>query len=257
MTPNRISPPTTAPAAAQRESVWLLRKVARAGAAMSAVAAVLLAGCAVTPQPEYAPQPIWQAPPVTFWNYGPPVQPRYGRDVPPSYMVLLPNDDGSVGQVHMQGAQGRQVLNQARQGVDIAGPTTAFGVTDGQIRRDFGAAMAARPALPERYVVFFDSGRADRPIAASMDTLHAVVARAQRFSYLEVRVTGHADSRGNPRTNAQLAMARARNVALQLRQMGLRAMALDIESAGEAMPMVQTGDEVADARNRRVEIVLR
>lgn len=225
--------------------------------APAALAALLLAGCTSTPpQPEYNAYPVWQAPPVTFWNWGPaPAAP--GRDVPPSYMVLLPNDDGSTGQVHMQGAQGRQVLNRARQGVDIAGPTTPFGVTDRQIQRDFGAAMAARPALPERYVVYFDSGRADRPIAESQDTLHAVVARAQRFSYLEVRVTGHADSRGNPQTNARLALARARNVAALLQRLGLRPKALEIQSAGEGMPQVATGDQVSDLRNRYVEIVLR
>ena len=139
-----------------------------------------LAGCALTPpEPEIAPRPGWQPPPVTFWRWGPP-PPAPDRDVPPSYMVLLPNADGSTGQVHMQGSQGRQVLDRARQGVDIAGPTTPFAVTEAQIQRDFGAALAARPTLPERFHVYFDSGKADTPTATSQDTLRSVVARAEQ-----------------------------------------------------------------------------
>ena len=80
-----------------------------------------LAGCALTPpEPEIAPRPGWQPPPVTFWRWGPP-PPAPDRDVPPSYMVLLNNDDGTTGQVVMQSTRGKQVLNKAREAADIAG----------------------------------------------------------------------------------------------------------------------------------------
>lgn len=171
-------------------------------------------------------------------------------DVPPSYMVLLNNDDGTTGQVVMQSTRGKQVLNKAREAADIAGPSTPFNVTEAQVKRDFGAALSARPDKPERYDLYFDSGKSV-PNAASQPTLRQIVERSKKFVYLEVSVIGYTDPRGSAVANQRLSKARADGVVRRLREMGLRARSVGIEAGGES------AENAPEAQKRRVEVVLR
>lgn len=213
----------------------------------------LLAACA----PEYrlpppAPLMVWQAP----------AQPRVasapaaGADVPPSYMVLLPDADGTTGQVTLSGNQGRQTLNRPKQGLDLAGGANAFAVSDAQLQRDFGAVMAARPALPERFRFYFVS-RSSQLAPESVPVLNTLLRRAGMFSALEIEVVGHTDTRGDAQDNLALGMRRARAFAELLVARGVKAQRIEVASEGESMPLVPTPDNVAEPRNRRVEVTLR
>jgi adhesin transport system outer membrane protein len=222
------------------------------------VVTLAVTACSTRSLPDYAPALPWQPPPLTVWKPVPwpypPVMPA--ADVPASYLVLLPNADGTTGRVMFQGQQGRQTLSQAKQGADVAGPSTPFAVTDQQINRDFGAAMAARPTLPERYRLSFAPGKSDLTSEAQA-LLHTIVERSQHFTHLEVTVQGHTDRRGTAQANQALGLKRAQAIAGQLVGMGLRAVSLDVVSEGERLPLLPTPDEVAEPRNRRVEISLR
>lgn len=179
-----------------------------------------------------------------------------GPDVPPSYMVLLPNADGTTGQVTLNSNQGRQTLNRPKQGADLAGGANAFPVTDAQLQRDFGAVMAARPALPERFRLYFLS-KSSQLSPESVAVLNAILQRSQRFTALEVQVIGHTDTRGDAADNHALGLKRARSLAEMLVAKGIRAQNIEIGSEGENLPLVPTADNVAEPRNRRVEVTLR
>lgn len=214
--------------------------------------ALLLAGCASDYRYQ-APPPIllWNPSPVTGYTVrqAPP-------DVPPSYLVLLPNADGSTGKVTLQSNQGRQTLNRAKEGADLQGGGASFPVTDAQIKRDFGAAMAARPALPEHFRIYFETGTS-RLTRESTAVLNAIIRRSQTFSALEVEVIGHTDTQGEAEANFELGLKRARAFAQTLVAQGIRAVSLEIGSDGESLPLVPTPDNTAEPRNRRVEVTLR
>lgn len=210
---------------------------------------MLLAACA----PEHRLQP---PAPLLAWN--PPPVPRAppAPDVPPSYMVLLPNADGSTGQVTLSSNQGSQTLSRPKQGVDLAGGANTFAVTDAQLQRDFGAAMAARPALPEHYRLYFQS-RSTQLTRESIPVFNSILQRSQRFSALEVLIVGHTDTRGHPADNHALGLKRARALAELLVAQGIRAQGIEIASEGENQPLVPTPDNVPEPRNRRVDVTLR
>lgn len=174
---------------------------------------------------------------------------------PGSYAVLLPSPDGSVGQITVTGAQGSQVLSQARSGAALDGSTPAFAVSPAQLQRDFGAAMAARPPLPEHFLLYFDQGSELTP--ASKVLLAKVLERAKSRSNLDISVIGHTDTQGKTEANEMLGRERANAIATELRQLGLPDVILSVESHGERNLLVPTTDEVAEPRNRRVEITLR
>lgn len=175
---------------------------------------------------------------------------------PGSYVVLLPSPDGSVGRVVVQGAQGEQVLTQARQGVALNGSGEPFDVSPEQLARDFGATLAARPALPEQFLLYFESG-GSALTAQSLALLPHILERAQARTALDMSVIGHSDTQGKAEANEALALQRASAIAQQLRDLGLQEAVMTVESHGERNLLVPTPDEVAEPRNRRVEITLR
>ena len=216
----------------------------------------LLLGCQHVPsEPDFTPTSRWTAPDVTFYKAQ-----RYDHaekpDVPPSYLVLLPNSDGTTGRVSMKsGETAAQELTRPQQGGGLGGEAT-FAVSDYQLKRDFGAVMAARPALPEKFLLYFEPGRALLN-ADSQRTLRTVLERAKNFTHLEVAVTGHTDSKGDAIANKALGLKRAGQIAEMLKSAGLRPKGIEVASEGERHPLVPTPDETSEPRNRRVEVVLR
>jgi adhesin transport system outer membrane protein len=199
------------------------------GLALAAAAALLLGACA-------APLP-------------PPPPPQ-------SYVALLPSPDGSIGKVVVQGQRGEQVLTQAQQGALLDGSQPPFAVSAERLQRDFGAAMQARPALPEQFLLYFETGGLELT-AESKALLARIVERALARTSLDMSVIGHTDTQGAAATNEALALKRATAIAEQLRGLGLKDAQMSIESHGERNLLVPTPDETAEPRNRRVEITLR
>lgn len=175
---------------------------------------------------------------------------------PRSYVVLLPSPDGSVGQVVVQGQRGEQVLTQAQQGSTLDGGTPPFAVSPEDLQHDFGAAMAARPPLPEQFLLYFESGGSELT-AESKALLPHIIERAQARKSVDLSVIGHSDTQGKAEANEALALERAKAIAEQLRGLGLADMVLSVESHGERNLLVPTPDDTPEPRNRRVEITLR
>ena len=171
-------------------------------------------------------------------------------------MVLLPSPDGSVGQVVVQGASGAQVLKEAQTGTALDGGVAPFAVSAEQLQRDFGAALAARPALPEQFLLYFLAGGSELT-PESKTLLPRILERARARVAVDMSVIGHSDTQGKADANEALALKRAGTIAQQLRQLGLQDAVLSVESHGERNLLVPTPDETAEPRNRRVEITLR
>ena len=67
---------------------------------------------------------------------------------------------------------------------------------------------------------------------------------------------GHADTVGSTAYNQGLSEARANRVADELIARGVPAGAMTLAGRSENQPAVDTGDNVREPQNRRVEIVL-
>jgi adhesin transport system outer membrane protein len=173
-----------------------------------------------------------------------------------SYVVLLPDADGTVGKVTVQGAKGQQLLTQPQQGAALDGSGQPFAVEATRLQKDFGDAMAARPALPEQFLLYFEAGGTELT-AASKALLPQILERAKARAAVDLSVIGHSDTQGKADANEALALKRAQAIAAQLRQLGLQNMVLLVESHGENNLLVPTPDETSEPRNRRVEITLR
>ena len=173
-----------------------------------------------------------------------------------SYVVLIPSPDGSVGRVTVQGKQGEQVLTKAGQMALMNGSGAPADVSKQQLDRDFGAAVAALPPVPERFVLYFNRGSIQLT-KASQAQLPEILARARARKVLDIWLIGHTDTVGSAERNHALGLKRAQTIAKQLQKLGLKDTVVTVDSYGKSSPQVATPDETDEPRNRRSEVFLR
>lgn len=108
-----------------------------------------------------------------------------------------------------------------------------------------------------RELIFFDFDEARlTPVAEAK--IDAFVEQMRDIDAVELSVVGHTDTAGPADYNRVLAAERAGAVTNALIERGMKVRALDealFLAEGESDPAVETGDGVAEPRNRRVEII--
>jgi len=143
---------------------------------------------------------------------------------------------------------------------DYAGwdPTKAqpYASSADEVKRDFGAALAAQPPREKRFTLHFPEGR-DEIADESRAVLDAALAEIAARPVQDVLVVGHTDLVGSGPLNDALARQRADTVRAELIRRGIAADAVQASGRGSREPAVPAVPGVAEPRNRRVEIVVR
>ncbi|MEO8663280.1 MAG: OmpA family protein [Bryobacteraceae bacterium] len=174
--------------------------------------------------------------------------------------ALLPEADGKVGAIAVTNQAGNQELRQANQAVrveraDVA-PPSPFTLDDAAVKRLFGSALEVLPEAEVRFVLYFIEGT-DGLTAESTAQLPAIQSSVQQRRSTAISLIGHTDTTGDRQANYQLGLRRAERVAGILKGTGVEETSLFVESHGEADLAVKTPRGVAEARNRRVEVIVR
>jgi outer membrane protein OmpA-like peptidoglycan-associated protein len=178
---------------------------------------------------------------------------------PQDLAALLPDPDGTVGRATVSNAGGSTELNEARAATRVTrgqGPSTVTILSEADVQREFGDALASLPPAPQTFTLYFEFGSDDltpESKALVTETLQAVKQRPVP----DVLVVGHTDTTGPPAPNFQLALRRAQTVRALLVAAGLDGGAVAVASHGEAQPLVPTPDGTYEPRNRRVLITVR
>lgn len=179
---------------------------------------------------------------------------------PDNLVVLLDNEDGSVGLVEVTSTAGSKTLDAAGEatGLNRAGqqPVEPFTISPEELQKTFSTALAAQPEAPRVFILYFVSGGTELvPESAALlpGILEAVAARAAP----DVSVVGHADRAGSPEYNMRLSLRRAESVRDELLAAGLSLDRIEVTSHGENNPLIPTADDVSEPRNRRVEVTVR
>jgi len=174
-------------------------------------------------------------------------------------VVLLPESDGSVGRAVVSNASGTVELGTARASTTIApgaAPEPPKEMSEADVKRLFGAALAVQPPAPAHFTLYFEFD-SDELTAESRKLVTEVQSAVKTYPAPQVTVIGHTDTRGAATANIGLGLRRAEVVRTRLIAAGLEASAINVTSHGEATLLVPTADDVSEAKNRRVEITVR
>lgn len=175
-------------------------------------------------------------------------------------VVLLPEqDDGAVGRATVENPAGSVGLNEARDSTRVRTnqpPQAVTTMTEAEVQRLFGDALAALPPPSRQFVLNFRF-QSDELTDEARLLVPKIIAVVRARPSATVVVTGHTDTMGAPRANHELGLKRAAAVRNLLVTAGLDGSRIEVSSLGETDPLVPTKDETAEPRNRRVDITMR
>jgi hypothetical protein len=207
------------------------RKPRRAAACL---VAVLLAACASTAKPP-------------------------ARTPTRNTFILLSDEHGKTGAITVTAAGVERTLSEPRETVTVASgapPGETFIMPEGDVRTLVGPALSALPPPPIRFILYFRHDSSELTESSRKEVKEILRTIRERYS-VDVSVVGHTDTVGDKQYNDPLSLRRARAVAALLTAAGVDPSTLEIASHGKDNPLVPTGDQVSEPRNRRVEVTVR
>ncbi|MDD4355888.1 MAG: OmpA family protein [Smithellaceae bacterium] len=177
-----------------------------------------------------------------------------------SMVILIPDPDGNVGQLVVANEGGQQILNQANQSVKVTDSKTAPGkvstLSAEEIQSTFSDALAAQPLPPVTFILYFlqDSNELTDESKAVLPQIFQTIR--ERGS-ADIVISGHTDTVGEKEYNYKLALDRAQVTSEILVASGSVRAHISVTSHGEGNPLIKTADEIAEPKNRRVEVVIK
>ena len=178
----------------------------------------------------------------------------------PAMVVLLADpDSGKTGRARVANNHGRVELAAERQSTVVTAkgaPAAITVMSEEDVTRVFGSALAALPPAPRHFTLYFQF-ESDKLTAESVALVPEILQAVKVLEVPEVVVVGHTDTMGTPKANYDLGLKRATTVRGLLVDAGLAASTIEVTSHGEGDLLVRTGNGKAEPRNRRVEIAVR
>lgn len=171
--------------------------------------------------------------------------------------VVLPNEEGGAGAITVDDGRTVTTLDQPYAAAESrAGNSEPVDESRGNISVIFRRAIAAQPILPHRFRLYFVLG-SDELTTESAIAYHAVFNDVSWRPVYQVEVIGYTDTLGDLPYNQTLSLDRASAIRAALVRDGADPAAISVAGRGKLDPLVPTADQVAEPRNRRVEITVR
>jgi OOP family OmpA-OmpF porin len=180
-------------------------------------------------------------------------------DAPTGKIILLPDENGVVGEVVVESSAGTQTLNTAYATVDVKESGALLASTENatSIQSQYGTLLEATPPSPRSFVLNFVSGSGNTLTDDSLKTIGEMQAYLQTRPAPEISVIGHTDTVGDDAENDDLSAERAKAVRKLIENAGVTAVTMEASGRGERELLIPTADKVDEPRNRRVEINIR
>jgi OOP family OmpA-OmpF porin len=183
---------------------------------------------------------------------------------PTTGVVLLPQDDGTPSAVRVVSAgETRKLAQPYERATAVQGsPMVTDKTTAAEVQAAYPDVFALRPAQPQRFVLYFEAGESQLSVEAQQ-TLRDALTLAQSRPGADLVITGHSDTMGEAAENDALSLRRAQQVRELLmqsalfKQQPLPAERIEAAGRGERELAVPTANDVAEPKNRRVEILVR
>jgi outer membrane protein OmpA-like peptidoglycan-associated protein len=175
-------------------------------------------------------------------------------------LVLLPSEhdgQGAVAVIESHGKAGDMVVDKVNSRTRLGRPHPASKIIDpASLTPAERALLASLPAPPARFILYFAEGTT-QVTPESLPMLVALRSEVALRPGAEVQVTGHTDTVGSSEDNDLLSKRRAVEIIGALAQQGIDPALMTAVGRGERELREQTADNVANAANRRVEVIVR
>ena len=175
-------------------------------------------------------------------------------------VVLLPDLDGNTGAINVSNSAGSIDIETANKATTVSGrqsaPSAPTVLKKEEIDSIFSQALKAQPKPPIHFILYFISNSNDLR-TDSLDILPAIIQAIKERNSINITIVGHTDTMGSDEYNYNLSKDRTVAVASLLVNRGAQQNHINTTYHGEGNPLIPTGDNVSEPKNRRVEVVVR
>ena len=182
-----------------------------------------------------------------------------GCGLPANVVILLPDENGTVGKVAVHAGNSSAELAKPLAAVNAGSEASLHNVFAAQrsdVESEFAGAISAAPRAPLVYILYFQTGLTELD-PRSRDDFAAAAVAAKGTSNIDISVVGHADATGSDAYNSALSLKRAQTVRDALVATGVPSDVIEIAYHGSNNPLIPTPRGVPELRNRRVEVTIR
>lgn len=177
-----------------------------------------------------------------------------------SSLVLLPDEEGQQGAVAILEANGEPaeaVIADGNSRTRLGDPTPASKPLGAKgLRKQEAALLTDLPPPARSFLLYFNQGTV-KLVPDSVRVLAALREEITARSGPEVEVIGHTDTVGDEEDNDRLSVQRANEVMSWLVGQGFERSQMSAVGRGERDLKQATADNVDNAANRRVEVIVR
>jgi len=181
------------------------------------------------------------------------------KQVAPELFAVVPAPDGHIGTIVVRPASGGETVIHTAYGAERIrsdGSTEHATMSEGEIKQAFAETLAALPGKPTSFTLYFLADK-DELTPESKVELEKMLAELKTRPLPDIVVIGHTDTVGSLSYNDKLSLARAERVREMIIALGIPAERIQAAGRGKRELLVPTDDNVAEPRNRRVEIDVR
>ncbi len=125
-----------------------------------------------------------------------------------------------------------------------------------EIESRFSKVLAATPPKPVKYMVYFKPNSKELT-QESKATLDKAIEMIGKRSPCVVDIIGHTDTTGSNKLNIKVSLKRAKLIESMIKKRGVKVVSMRTKGYGEEDLEVKTADNVAEAKNRNVEIFIK
>jgi len=177
-----------------------------------------------------------------------------------NFIILSPASEGLVGALEVETEKGSAILDEEGKVMYIAGltsfPAEPTEISTAESQELFRDVLQVHPLMPQSFLLYFQHS-SDALTEKSQKLIPAILEAVKKRQSRDIAIIGHTDRTGGEGYNRILSMERAQVVYDILRGQNIKGEEMTILYHGEANPLVHTADDVAEPRNRRVEVMVR
>ncbi len=175
-------------------------------------------------------------------------------------VVLVQDDDGKVGKVTVTTKGGSKTLTAANMMVEVTrsgkSPSDPVEMDQRQIDSLFSDSIKALPLAPVSILLYFTSNTTELT-TESKAYIPEVLSITKKRAFYEISIIGHTDTTGTDEYNMSLSLARAVAVRDIFVSHGIHPSKMELSYHGKRDPLIPTGDNTSEPRNRRVEVIVK
>jgi len=178
----------------------------------------------------------------------------------PTTTIVLVENGKKHNAIVVQTDAGSTTIDKAGQYVSLTSkkdaPSSVQTMSKESIEKKFKVVQKAAPLKPVHVNLYFQNDSNDLT-EESAGKLSEILKLIKDRMPCDVNIIGHTDTKGKASYNAKLALERAKYVKQWVLSSNVDLNNLKVKSYGESDLLVETEDNVSEAKNRRVEIFIK